>query len=82
MPHAKIEAIESKIDKILMGQSAEKASKIGDWISEQETQEILGLKKTSLWYLRKTKKLTYSKVGAKIFYSLKSIEKLLNKNQI
>jgi hypothetical protein len=58
-----------------------KPQQLNDWISELDAQTLLGLKETSLWALRKKKQLVFSKIGARTFYSLKSIEKLLSKNQ-
>lgn len=83
LPQKKYEEFVSKIDQLLELERAAaiKNSRIEDWISEQEAQKLLGLKETSLWALRKRKQLVYSKIGSKTFYSLKSIEKLLNKNQ-
>lgn len=52
-----------------------------EWISEKETQHLLGLKATSLWALRKKKSIRYSKIGGKTFYNLPSIEKYLDKNE-
>ncbi len=54
---------------------------VDDWISEKEAQKLTGLKTTSLWALRKQKRIMYSKIGRKTFYSLRSIKKLLDKNQ-
>ena len=54
--------------------------KLGDWITEQQAQKILGLKATSLWALRKKRKIKFSKIGSKIFYSLKSMEEYIEKN--
>lgn len=54
--------------------------RLQDWIDEKQAQTLLGLKTTTLWALRKTGKLTFSRLGNKIFYSLESINTLLNKN--
>jgi hypothetical protein len=60
---------------------AENASPIQGWCTELQTQKILGLKTTALWGLRKQNLIRYSKIGAKTFYNLESIKKLLEKNQ-
>lgn len=67
--------------KTLLLEIKGRARELTDWISEAEAQKLLDLKETSLWALRKRGKIVYSKIGSKTFYSLKSIEKLLTKNQ-
>ncbi|MBP9068395.1 MAG: helix-turn-helix domain-containing protein [Bacteroidia bacterium] len=83
IPQKKFEELEQKVDLLIqLGKEAGKVVKLNDWISEQEAQKLLGLKETSMWALRKKKRVVSSKIGGKIFYSLRSIEKLLDKNQI
>lgn len=55
---------------------------LDDWLNEALTMQKLGCKKTTLYYLRINKKITYSKIGRKIFYSISSINHLLNQNKI
>lgn len=82
IPQKQFEELTQKVDLLIeLGRETGKSIKMDDWISELEAQKLLGLKETSLWALRKTKKIVSSKIGAKTFYSLKSIEKLLHKNQ-
>lgn len=83
IPQEKLEDLEAKIQSICdsLEQGIRTPPKINGWISESEAQSLLGLKATSLWALRKSKQLRFSKVGAKIFYCLDSIEKLLKKNE-
>jgi hypothetical protein len=82
IPQVKFDELSQKLDKALaMLGNGIKPIKIEDWIPEKEAQTLLGLKATSLWALRKQGQLKSSKIGSKTFYSLKSIEKLLNKNQ-
>jgi len=68
--------INSKLDLIL---EFEKKTdpRLQDWIVENEAQKLLGKKNTSLWSLRKSGKIIFSKVGGKTFYKLKSILDLL-----
>jgi hypothetical protein len=84
IPQEKFNELNSKVDQLLvmLDQKNEIPIRMDDWISESFAQKLLGIKKTSLWALRKQNKIVYSKVGAKIFYSRKSIEKLITKNQI
>jgi hypothetical protein len=83
LPLSKFEELTKKLDelKFLIQDNIGYSQRIDDWIPEKEAQQLLGLKATSLWALRKQGLIKYSKVGSKTFYSLKSIAKLLNKNQ-
>lgn len=82
IPQKQFEDLTKKVDMLVeLSKDAGKVIKMNDWITEAEAQKLLGLKETSMWALRKKKQIVYSKVGAKTFYSLKSIEKLLDKNQ-
>lgn len=82
IPQKQFEELSKKVDMLVeLSKDAGKVIKMNDWITETEAQKLLGLKETSMWALRKKKQIVYSKVGAKTFYSLKSIEKLLDKNQ-
>lgn len=53
-----------------------------DWLTEEQTKELLGKGTTSLWSLRKTGKLKFSKIGGRIYYSRESIIAHLNSNAI
>lgn len=83
IPQSKYEELRQKLDQIIeiIQENTGRSQQIDDWIPEKEAQQPLGLKATSLWALRKQKLIKYSKVGSKTFYSLKSISKLLDKNQ-
>lgn len=82
IPQKHFEELSKKVDMLVeLSKDAGKVIKMTDWITELEAQKLLGLKETSMWALRKKKQIVFSKVGAKTFYSLKSIEKLLDKNQ-
>lgn len=82
IPQKQFEDLTKKVDMLVeLSKDAGKVIKMNDWITEAEAQKLLGLKETSMWSLRKKKQIVYSKIGAKTFYSLKSIEKLLEKNQ-
>ena len=54
---------------------------LDEWINESTTMNLLQCKKSTLYYLRKNKKVTYSTIGRKIFYSIESIKQLLNSNR-
>jgi hypothetical protein len=83
IPQKKFDDLNQKVDLLIeiINKTSGQTVKMNDWIPEKEAQKLLGLKETSMWALRKTRKIAFSKIGAKTFYSLKSIEKLLSKNQ-
>jgi hypothetical protein len=53
---------------------------VGDFISREEAEQILGRKNTTLWKLRKQGKIKAAKVGSEVFYSRQSIIDYLNEN--
>jgi len=55
---------------------------INGWLSQQEVEDLLGLKETTLWKLRSQGKLTFSRFGKKVFYDAGSIRQLLEANTI
>ena len=55
-------------------------TKIPDWDSETEAREILNLKQTALWKLRKSGAIRYSKIGDRTYYKIDSIMQLLEDN--
>ena len=83
LPQSKFEELSDSLKEIktLVLEIRNKPRPFQDWIPKLEAQKLLGLKETSLWSLRRRKKLISSKVGARVFYSIKSIEKLMRKNQ-
>lgn len=56
------------------------SSTLEDWISEPKVMEILNLKATSLWKLKSTGELPYSKIGKRVFYKRQDIVQLLENN--
>lgn len=54
--------------------------KIPGWLSEIETQQLLGCRGTKLWQMRSRGLLKWSKFGSKTFYKLSSIIELLESN--
>jgi hypothetical protein len=51
------------------------------WLKSNEVKELLGISSGTLQNLRINKTLPYSKVNGTIFYTLDSIEKLLEQNK-
>lgn len=72
-------AIQQRILDHIEGKQS-KLPGIGDFISKEEAERILGKKNTTLWKLRKDGKIKSTKVGAEVFYSRQSILDYLNRN--
>ena len=53
----------------------------GKWITEKQAQELTGKKATTLWKLRTSGKVTYTKLNNRVYYDLESILTLLEKNK-
>lgn len=70
----------AELKQIVLQRQEPKDSKLGDWISQKEAQELLGKKYTSLFKLRKDGSLISTKTRP-IFYSLESIQRYLNNNK-
>lgn len=51
-----------------------------NWLREQDVQNLLGLKRTTLYYLRKKNLIRWSLVGHTVFYDRASIEQFINAN--
>jgi len=72
----RLKSIESKI-----GFSQELES-INDWIDEESAKRITGLGKSTLYALRKSGKLTFSRLSKrKLFYRISDLERLLDENE-
>jgi hypothetical protein len=77
MNENQLEVLSLKLDQLM---ELIQQPRIEEWLTEEQTQKLLNLKTTALWELRKTGALTYSKIGKRVFYSLKSIKHLIEKN--
>ena len=55
---------------------------IGEFVSEEEAQKILGKKTTWFWQMRKDGLLPFSKLGSSNYYSKADLEKLIQSNLI
>ncbi len=51
-----------------------------NWLRETQVQALLGLKRTTLYKLRKNNFIRWSAIGGSIFYDLSSINEFLEKN--
>jgi len=55
---------------------------INDWIDEESAKRITGLGKSTLYALRKSGKLTFSRLGKrKLFYRISDLSRLLDENE-
>lgn len=69
-----------RLENMIRGLPVKSNENLGDWLTEVQAQELLSYKTTSLWGLRRSKKIGYSKINGKIFYSRMSILNFLEKN--
>lgn len=51
------------------------------WITEKEAQRLTGKRATTLWKMRTSGELTYTKLNNRVYYDLESILALLEKNK-
>jgi hypothetical protein len=81
VPEAWLEQLDEKLNA-LMHRAPEKVSKaLGEWISEEDAKQLLGRETTWFYNKRKTGELEYTKAGRKTYYSLASINRLLEQNR-
>jgi thymidylate synthase len=79
IPHEIIESIEKNQTEILnlLKSKFDQGSESLDFIDEKRAIELIGKKATWFWQMRKSGALNYTKVGAKVYYSLDEIKNLL-----
>lgn len=81
VPHERLEAIEKAQAEILdlLKCKHSKNSESLDYVDEKRAIEIIGKRATWFWQMRTTGQLKFTKVGAKVFYSLDELKSLLSK---
>lgn len=75
----RLEEIERKQEEILAllkGNSGQNLEKL-NYVTEKEAIQLIGKRATWFWQMRKSGKLKFTKVGAKVFYSLDELKNLL-----
>lgn len=75
----KLEAILTHLEQDKEGLASEKLG--GKWIPEKDAQHLTGKKATTLWKMRTSGELTYTKLNNRVYYDLESILALLEKNK-
>jgi hypothetical protein len=70
-----------QIDRMLRDLPVKSNENLGDWLTEEQARELLQRGATSLWDLRKRKKLITSRIGNRIYYSRQSILDFIEKNK-
>jgi len=86
VPHEILESIEKnqvEILNLLKGKENVNSETL-NYVDEKKAIEIIGKKATWFWQMRKSGGLNYTKVGAKVYYSINEIKKLIENgtNQI
>jgi hypothetical protein len=79
IPQERLEAIEKAQEEILdlLKNNPKTSSESLNHIDEKKAIELVGKRATWFWQMRKTGQLKFTKVGAKVFYSLDEIKKLV-----
>ena len=77
VPKSVIQEIREGLQQLLQGGNQLQNEGIGDYISEKEAQQLLGKKTTWFWSMRTKGHLSFTKVGNKVFYHKKDLEKYL-----
>jgi hypothetical protein len=78
------QVINSKLDRIisiLQQLPTTHHTNLGDWMTQEQAQELLHYGTTKLWELRRQRKVKFSKIGNRTMYSRESIIKLIEKNK-
>lgn len=80
IPHERLEAIEKAQVEILdlLKNKPKSNSESLNYVDEKKAIELVGKRATWFWQMRKTGQLKFTKVGAKVFYSLDEIKKLVS----
>lgn len=79
VPNQRLEAIEksqSEILALLKGKPLTSESRLNH-VDEKRAIELVGKRATWFWQMRKSGKLRFTKVGAKVFYSLDELKSLV-----
>ena len=79
VPNQRLEAIEkaqSEILELLKGKPLTTEGQLNH-VDEKRAIELVGKKATWFWQMRKSGKLKFTKVGAKVFYSLEELKTLV-----
>ncbi len=72
----RLKSIETKIG------FTQELESINDWIDEESAKRITGLGKSTLYALRKSGKLTFSRLSKrKLFYRISDLSRLLDENE-
>ncbi len=80
IPNETLESIERnqiEILNLLKGKNLNGSEQL-NYVDEKKAIQIIGKKATWFWQMRKSGVLKYTKVGAKVFYSLDELKKLVN----
>ncbi len=80
VPHEILESIEKnqiEILNLLKGKGKPETEAL-NYVDEKKAIELVGKKATWFWQMRKAGLLNYTKVGAKVYYSLDEIRNLLS----
>lgn len=71
---SRFEAFTQRVDTLY---ERNKGNKMHEWLDNQQVCQILNVSKRTLQAMRDSSKISYSKIGYKIFYRPADVEKLI-----
>lgn len=77
--------LNQKIDSVssmIRGLPVKSSENLDRWLTEEQTRELMQRGGTSLWDLRKRKKIVSSKIGNRTYYDRESIINYIEKNKV
>ncbi len=84
IPNHRLEAIEeaqAEILALLKGKSMSTAEEL-NYVDEKRAIQLVGKRATWFWQMRTSGRLKYTKVGAKVFYSLDELKRLVSEGGV
>lgn len=79
----KLSALESRFEQLqnTLEKLLHEKEGIGDWFDEETIMKRTGFGKTKLYYLRRDGIINGKTIGKKVFYNIKTIIKLLERDE-
>lgn len=84
IPNHRLEAIEeaqAEILALLKGKSSSTSVEL-NFVDEKKAIQLIGKRATWFWQMRTSGKLKFTKVGAKVFYSIEELKRLVSEGGV
>jgi hypothetical protein len=84
IPNHRLEAIEEAQAEILaiLKEKVPSNPQALDYVDEKKAIQLIGKRATWFWQMRTSGRLKYTKVGAKVFYALDDLKKLVSEGGV